>query len=202
MIKRSGWSIRTVVRYGLFQIPGFLILILVLMVVRRWLDLPAWFTWGLLGFWLAKEIGSFFLLWRLYEPAPSKGTDFLIGTHGIAEERLAPRGYIRVRNELWKAEAMGSRMIEKGETVHIRATRGLTLLVDPEREELASVDSRPERECWKPVSSRNDDEGGDVLCSFPPILAMVFGEIERNLLLWIRQASPFPIKWFCRFPWF
>jgi len=54
----------------------------------------------------------------------------MIGAIGIAEEKLNPSGYIRVRGELWKAEVVGNaRPIERGDGVRIQETRGLTLLV-------------------------------------------------------------------------
>ena len=56
----------------------------------------------------------------------------MIGRRGVAEEQLAPTGYIRVGDELWKAEVIGGRAIEKGETVGIQGIRGLTLLVEHE----------------------------------------------------------------------
>jgi membrane protein implicated in regulation of membrane protease activity len=56
----------------------------------------------------------------------------MIGRRGVAEGQLAPTGYIRVSDELWKVEVIGGRVIEKGEAVRIRGIRGLILLVEPE----------------------------------------------------------------------
>ncbi len=56
------------------------------------------------------------------------GVDALIGTLGIAQETLAPRGQILVHGELWSAEAPET--VQPGDMVKVRAVRGLTLLVE------------------------------------------------------------------------
>jgi membrane-bound serine protease (ClpP class) len=56
------------------------------------------------------------------------GVDALVGTFGVAREALAPRGQILVHGELWSAEAPEA--VQVGDTVKVRAVRGLTLLVD------------------------------------------------------------------------
>jgi len=56
------------------------------------------------------------------------GPDALVGTLGIAQEALAPRGQILIHGELWFAES--PQPVQPGETVKVRAVRGLTLLVE------------------------------------------------------------------------
>ena len=60
------------------------------------------------------------------------GADALVGTLGIAQEKLAPRGQILVHGELWLAEttAESAQAVQPGDTVKVRAVRGLTLLVE------------------------------------------------------------------------
>jgi membrane-bound serine protease (ClpP class) len=60
----------------------------------------------------------------------------MIGARGIAQERLAPSGYVLVGRELWRAEMMepGS-AVEKGEAVRVREIKGLTLMVERETDE-------------------------------------------------------------------
>lgn len=71
-------------------------------------------------------------VWHAYDRPQPGDVKSLIGTEGIAEERLDPSGYIRVHGELWQAEVMGKRIpIEKGETVLIERAYGFTLLVQP-----------------------------------------------------------------------
>ena len=120
------------VRYALFQIPDTALLILILFGFRHWLDLPVWIIWGSVGVWVAKDIVMFPFVWRAYDSTALKGPHSMIGRRGVAEERLAPTGYIRVNDELWKGEVIGGRAIEKGETVRIRRIQGLILLVEHE----------------------------------------------------------------------
>jgi len=125
---------RSVVRYALSQIPDTAVLILILIALRYWLDLPAWIMWGLVVIWVVKDILMFPLVWKTYDSTAFKGPHSMIGRRGAAEEQLAPTGHIRVSDELWKAEVIGGRVIEKGEPVRIRGIRGLILLVEHEDE--------------------------------------------------------------------
>jgi membrane-bound ClpP family serine protease len=64
--------------------------------------------------------------------AASRRNKILDWHEGVAEERIAPSGYIRVSGELWQSEVMGKKTpIEKGETVLVKGAYGLTLLVQP-----------------------------------------------------------------------
>jgi membrane protein implicated in regulation of membrane protease activity len=132
MMKKPRWSRRSVLRYALFQIPDAVLLILILAVLKHWLNSPAWIMWGLVLFWLAKDILLFPFVWRAYDSTAMSGPQSMIDRRGVAEEQLSPTGYIRVSDELWRVEVIGGRVIEKGETVRIRGIRGLVLLVEPE----------------------------------------------------------------------
>ena len=126
-MNERGWSVRVVVRYALFQVPAVVLLVLALALVRRWVDIPAWFVWGLVGLWVAKDVILFPFVWRAYD---SDDTNSMVGTRGIAEERLAPSGYVLVRGELWQAEVMGDGPpIDRGQRVRVRGISGLKLLV-------------------------------------------------------------------------
>jgi membrane protein implicated in regulation of membrane protease activity len=132
---------RTVLRYLLYQTPGWALLLLILIGMGRWTDLPSWVIWVVLALWLAKDAILFPFVWRAYDRDRLEGLHSLVGFEGIVEERLAPSGYIRVHGELWQAEIVDKgRPLEKGETVRIEAVRGLTLLVQPkERRDLNSA---------------------------------------------------------------
>ena len=133
---RRAWSSRIIVRYVLLQMPALVLLILMLALVQRWVSLPAWFTWGLISFWIAKDVALFPLTWRAYDRSHKGSADWMIGLQGIAENRLAPSGFVHVRGELWQAEvAANSVPIEKGESVRIYGNRGLTLLVHRDNKE-------------------------------------------------------------------
>ena len=57
-----------VIKYFLLQLPGQVAFILILLLARQWLETPAYLLWGLLGFWMDKDIFLFPFLWRFYDP--------------------------------------------------------------------------------------------------------------------------------------
>jgi membrane protein implicated in regulation of membrane protease activity len=122
---------RIIIRYALFQIPSLALLTLILILVRRWVNLPEWFFWGAIAVWLAKDVILFPFVWRAYELDRSRELQSLVGIEGIVEERLAPTGYIRAHGELWQAEVVRADLsIERGEPVRIRGIKGLRLQVE------------------------------------------------------------------------
>ncbi len=133
-MRKRGCSFRIFVRYLLFQLPGVVLLYLLLILARRVVALPTWFIWGLVALWVIKDLILFPVVWRAYDRERRDDASSMVGSRGIAEDPLDPSGYIRVHGELWKAEVMGgSPSIGKGEKVTVRAIRGLTLLVEPDR---------------------------------------------------------------------
>ena len=123
---------RIVVRYALYQIPDVAIFVLILFVLHQWVHLSLGLVVALVSLWIVKYVLVFSFVWRAYDKPPPGNVRTLIGTEGIAEERLDPSGYIRVHGELWRAEVIGKTMaIEKGQTVLIERADGLTLLVKP-----------------------------------------------------------------------
>jgi membrane protein implicated in regulation of membrane protease activity len=98
-------------------------------MVRRWMNLPAWSLWVIVAFWVAKDVASFPFIWRSYNRNRPSNPSSIIGARGIAEEPLNPSGYIRVHDELWKAEVIGSSPVNKGDGVHVAGVKGIKLLV-------------------------------------------------------------------------
>jgi membrane protein implicated in regulation of membrane protease activity len=123
---------RILLRYARYQIPDVAIFALILSVLHQWVGLSLGLFIGLVTLWMVKYVVVFSFVWRAYDrPRPGDVTS-LIGTEGIAEERLDPSGYVRVHGELWRAEVIGKTMaVEKGQTVLIERADGLTLLVKP-----------------------------------------------------------------------
>lgn len=135
-MNKRGWSARVVVRYVLVQMPAVALLGLILLLVEQWLDIPGWLAWGLLALWVAKDVILFPFVWRAYDWDSARDASSMVGARGVAEDRLAPAGYVRVRGELWQAEVTaGGPPINQGECVRVRGIRGLTLLVRPDNEE-------------------------------------------------------------------
>ena len=133
-LKTRPWSARVVVKYVLLQIPAAAVLIIIVILVRTWYDYPPWAGWAIVALWIAKDTILFPFVWRSYDSSAPDDAMSMVGKQGIAEEPLSPRGYVRVRGELWKAEvARGEPPIAKGEPVRVREVRGLTLKVAPDR---------------------------------------------------------------------
>jgi len=123
---------RVIVRYALFQIPDLTILLLIILALEWWVDLSSWFAWSLVCLWVIKDLIFFLFLWPAYEPSPLGSGRSLIGAEGIVEEELAPSGFVRVRGELWRAEANREGVkVKKGEKVVVEDAQGLTLVVRP-----------------------------------------------------------------------
>jgi len=124
-------SSRTVLRYTLFQLPGFAVIGVLLLVANRINILPPWAAWCIFTLWILKDILLFPLLWRSYSTSPAGLKNTLTGQEGRVRERLDPRGRILVHGVLWQAEvAEGRTPAEEGSTVVVREMRGLTLVVE------------------------------------------------------------------------
>ena len=123
----------TLVRYTLFQIPEWvLVLGAAILLYRRGL-LPGWAGALVVAGSMAKDAALYPLLRTAYETDDSSAIERLIGLRGVAVEPLAPHGYVRVRGELWRSEATaGEGAIPPGNAVTVHAVRGTTLLVRPE----------------------------------------------------------------------
>ena len=118
--------------YLLLQIPDTVLAGIVLWLLHTWADLPGAWAAGLFGIWVVKDVAMYPLLRDAFTPSRTTGPEMLLGAQGVVVAPLAPGGYVRVRGELWAAERAEARNGElpAGCPVIVRATRGLTLLVD------------------------------------------------------------------------
>jgi membrane protein implicated in regulation of membrane protease activity len=129
MMKR--WKIprRVFLRYLAFQAPSWVLWGLVLYVIRRFMEFPAWMVWAAISIWIAKDFLLLPFVWRSYE-IQREPKHPLTGAEGVVEKPLAPAGYIRVRGELWRAELVDKKgSAGKGEKVQVQRAEGLTLIV-------------------------------------------------------------------------
>ena len=118
-------------RYILLNIPGLAAVILILILIQNWVVVAEWLFWSIIGFWIVKDVVLFPFVWRAYDWERSGQSRSMIGERGIAKERLAPKGYVQVRGELWRAEIIdGASAIEMGQFVKIVKIDGLTLFVE------------------------------------------------------------------------
>ena len=117
-------------RYVLYQIPGWLLAVVVAVLLHRWVGLPGWAAAALVVAWALKDAALYPFLRTAYEPDSRSVIERLIGLEGVAIEPLAPRGYVRVRGELWLAEPIANDVeISSGLPITVDAVRGTTLLV-------------------------------------------------------------------------
>jgi membrane protein implicated in regulation of membrane protease activity len=123
---------RALRRYVLFQLPGLAALLLLLIILERWSDLPSWIVFVSLAAWIAKDVLLFPFVWRSYIP-PSADDDRMVGEIGVCKERMDPSGYIFVRGELWKARLDDGSPVDKGQKVVVVGMQGLTLVVRPKK---------------------------------------------------------------------
>lgn len=125
-------SARTFLRYVVLQVPGWVLLLGLLLFLRSWIGQPAWWvSAAILSGWVAKDLLLYPFLHRAYEVEPFlTGAERLVGAHGVVTAALAPQGYVRVRGELWRAEARTAEPVPEGSTVRISAARGFILAVE------------------------------------------------------------------------
>jgi membrane protein implicated in regulation of membrane protease activity len=128
LIGMSPWT-----KYLLIQLPGWVLAIVIVTGLRHWLGIPFWIAVGLFFLWVVKDLVMYPLLRTAYESGVKTGIEQLIGVTAIVQEELAPRGYVRVRGELWRAEVMADNgPIPPGSSVRILAAQGMTLIVKPD----------------------------------------------------------------------
>lgn len=132
MNKRK-WSRQIIVRYSLLQLPGLVMLIMIMILLRKWMNLPVWTVWTFISLWVIKDAILYFFVWRAYDPG---SLNSMIGSKCVTADRLSPSGNVRIRGELWRAKVIeGSSDIEKGEVVTVKGMDGLTLIVQSDIKE-------------------------------------------------------------------
>lgn len=131
---RSGrWSLATILKYALFQLPEIAVIAVVFVFLEEWKVVSAKVAYGLIAAWIIKDVLLYPFLWKAYDFRNAKETNPIIGQVGFVKERLAPAGLISVRGELWKARIGDTAPpVEKGKHVRVVSIDGLTLTVEPE----------------------------------------------------------------------
>jgi membrane protein implicated in regulation of membrane protease activity len=138
-MSKDWWSSRIILKYALLQLPALVLLVLILLAATQGFGIPAPYGWGIIALWIIKDILLYPFVYRAYDTDPLKTAHTLVGKRGVAQERIAPAGYVQIGGELWGAEVPeGKPPIDRGEKVEVLGIRGLTLLVGP-----TSPPSRP-----------------------------------------------------------
>jgi membrane-bound serine protease (ClpP class) len=122
-------------RYLLFQIPGWILAILLLGAAHRWLGLSIAAAAGLFFLFVAKDFLIYPYVRKAYEPDNRTGAELLIGMTGVTRQALDPEGYVLVKGELWRAVAAApGQPIPQNTPVRIQAVSELMLVVTPAEE--------------------------------------------------------------------
>jgi membrane protein implicated in regulation of membrane protease activity len=119
-------------RYWLLQIPGWVVLVALLIAANRYLGLP--FIWAVSVFvlWFLKDWALYPMLKSHYRFRTEPPSERLVGRRATAKEALRPSGYVVLRGELWLAELVsGEGPVAAGDEVTVEAVEGLTLRVKP-----------------------------------------------------------------------
>ncbi len=124
------WPSSVIYRYIFFQIPGWTLWTVVLILIRHWLSYPWWVIPLLLLLWVIKDALLFPLVWPAYD-IRAENRQPLIGSKGVVVRTLSPQGYIQIRGELWRAETEKGDWVPEGNAVRVEKMKGLTLVVEP-----------------------------------------------------------------------
>ncbi|KPK90050.1 MAG: hypothetical protein AMJ94_10410 [Deltaproteobacteria bacterium SM23_61] len=131
MTEKTPWKSRIFLRYLLYQLPGWALWSVVLLILQQFFKFPLWLVPAALAVWVVKDLILFSYTWTAYGAGHGAKRPFP-GSRGVVVKSLSPEGYIRIEGELWRAEAADrARSIPPGETVTVEGTRGLTLFVRP-----------------------------------------------------------------------
>ncbi len=119
-----------IVRYVLFQVPGWVLAGAVLYGLWPRSGLEPWIGVAVFGGWIAKDFAMWPLLRKSYETDVRTGAADLVGAKGVVRASIDPVGSVRVRGELWKARAEGPGEVLPPETdVEVVGASGMTLTV-------------------------------------------------------------------------
>jgi membrane protein implicated in regulation of membrane protease activity len=124
----------------MFQIPGWLVLSVILWLLVDWAAVPLWASIAFFAVYVLKDLAVYPWLRPAYERDARTGAERLIGAKAIAQERLDPEGYVKLNGELWKARVdPHHQSIPPQALVRVQAARGMTLIV----ERLTAKDGNP-----------------------------------------------------------
>ena len=100
---------------------------------HHWLGLHQGLALAGVAAFVLKDLALYPFVRHAYEVEPRRPGEHLEGQLAVAEDDLAPRGFVRLGHELWRARlAPGSPPVARGERVRVEAVEGLSLRVRPE----------------------------------------------------------------------
>ena len=121
---------RVLIRYTLFQLPETGIIIIILLILDRWINIPPWFVLSFTVLWILKDIIAFPFVWHAYIDPVADSRYPQVGEEGIVMEKCASRGYVIIQGEYWEAEPVEKGVcLNKGERVVVAGRKGLVLMI-------------------------------------------------------------------------
>lgn len=118
-------------RYILIQIPGALLVAVVLYLLHGWDWISTRTALLILFVWVLKDA----LLYPLYRPAlQDNETDVVAGLEGatgLVRTDLDPQGLVEVSGERWQARSEHGAHIAAGTRVRVLGVQGMVLVVSP-----------------------------------------------------------------------
>jgi membrane protein implicated in regulation of membrane protease activity len=133
-------------RYWLLQVPAWGVIVALVLIAHRYFGFSL--VWGasILILWIVKDWAIYPMLKKHYRFRSDDPVRALVGQSAVAQEALRPRGYVRLRGELWLAELAGnSAAVLPGDDVIVEAIDGLTLRVAKRTSLNASLREPPAR---------------------------------------------------------
>lgn len=125
---------RTLGRYLLFQLPGWVLALVVTWILLDTGWIEPWMAGVLVGLNVVVDLVLYPRVRRAYEPDGPSQPPRLLGARAVALEPLVPgaEGWVRVGPERWRGRlAPGSAAVPGGARLEVREVRALTLVVAP-----------------------------------------------------------------------
>jgi membrane protein implicated in regulation of membrane protease activity len=134
--EKQSRTARVVGKYIFLSLPALGLVVLVVLLLEHWLDLPDWLVVAIIVGWVAKDIVLFPFVRHAFDDGSEGYSYSPVGERAVVHERLDPHGTVRVQGTLWKAELRGDGApVEKEEVVRVVEIRGLVLTVEMAEED-------------------------------------------------------------------
>jgi membrane protein implicated in regulation of membrane protease activity len=125
------FSARTILKYTTVHLAELVLLLVILLVIRYVIGLPSWVMITVLLLSILKDVILFPKVWRAYARGDNRPISELMGLEATVAHSIDPVGYVRVRGELWKAEAKDPRdPVVRGERTRVVGGGGMRLVVE------------------------------------------------------------------------
>ena len=125
-----------IVRYILLQLPGAGLVLGFLWWLHASASLALWVAVAIFLLWIGKDVALYPVVRRAYESTPPP-LERLIGLQARVIHGFDRSGLVRLGSELWQAELLEkSGPVSANDVVIVESTRGLTLMVYRQADEL------------------------------------------------------------------